>query len=195
MRFFLDTEFMEDGRTIDLVSIALVRADGMDYYAEASHDPTKANDWVKTHVFPHLRPDRYLKPKDVIRSEILAFVGPEKPEFWGYYADYDWVAFCQLFGRMVDLPKGWPKYCMDLKQFAKDLGDPELPKQAESQEHHALSDARWNRETWVFLEDRRARLGFLLQEWLDTPFFEKREAWEEWVRDFRPRVYRALQRS
>lgn len=36
--------------------------------------------------------------------------------FYGYYADYDWVVFCWLFGRMIDLPKGFPKYCRDLKQ-------------------------------------------------------------------------------
>lgn len=38
------------------------------------------------------------------------------PEFYAYYADYDWVVFCWLFGRMIDLPKGFPKYCIDLKQ-------------------------------------------------------------------------------
>lgn len=38
------------------------------------------------------------------------------PEFYGYYADYDWVVFCWLFGRMIDLPNGFPMYCVDLKQ-------------------------------------------------------------------------------
>jgi hypothetical protein len=37
-------------------------------------------------------------------------------EFYGYYSDYDWVVFCWLFGRMIDLPKGFPMYCIDLKQ-------------------------------------------------------------------------------
>jgi len=37
-------------------------------------------------------------------------------EFYAYYADYDWVVFCWLFGKMMDLPKGFPKYCSDLKQ-------------------------------------------------------------------------------
>ncbi|MDA3854644.1 MAG: 3'-5' exoribonuclease [Candidatus Woesearchaeota archaeon] len=40
----------------------------------------------------------------------------DKPEFYAYYADYDWVVFCWLFGRMIDLPKGFPRYCIDLKQ-------------------------------------------------------------------------------
>jgi hypothetical protein len=40
----------------------------------------------------------------------------DTPEFYAYYADYDWVLFCSLFGRMIDLPKGFPMYCIDLKQ-------------------------------------------------------------------------------
>lgn len=40
-----------------------------------------------------------------------------QPEFYGYYADYDWVVFCSLYGRMMDLPKGFPMYCRDLKQI------------------------------------------------------------------------------
>lgn len=39
-----------------------------------------------------------------------------KPEFYGYYSDYDWVVLCWLFGRMINLPKGFPMYCIDLKQ-------------------------------------------------------------------------------
>lgn len=41
-------------------------------------------------------------------------------EFYAYYADYDWVLFCSLFGRMIDLPKGFPMYCKDLKQMLDD---------------------------------------------------------------------------
>lgn len=39
-----------------------------------------------------------------------------QPKFYAYFADYDWVAFCALFGKMVDLPQGFPYYCRDLKQ-------------------------------------------------------------------------------
>ena len=39
-----------------------------------------------------------------------------KINFYAYYADYDSVVFRWLFGKMVDLPKGFPKYCIDLKQ-------------------------------------------------------------------------------
>src|SRR4029077_17890728 len=93
-----------------------------------------------------------------IEREVRAFCDPEKDgkhEFWGYYADYDWVAICQLFGRMIDLPKGWPKYCRDLKQWADDLGNPKLPKQS-TDEHSALADAQWNKQAWEFLSSLEA---------------------------------------
>lgn len=34
MKFFLDTEFLEDGRTIELISIGIVAEDDREYYAE-----------------------------------------------------------------------------------------------------------------------------------------------------------------
>jgi hypothetical protein len=99
-------------------------------------------------------------------------------EFHAYYADYDWVAFCWLFGKMIDLPLGFPMYCFDLKQemdrvqqvwvnkseaerviickrlklFAVEVDVKNLsnyPKQ--TNEHNALSDARWNKELHEFL--------------------------------------------
>ena len=76
--------------------------------------------------------------------------GSGKPEFWGYYADYDWVVLCQLFGKMVDLPADWPKYCLDIKQFAMLVGNPELPKQ-EGTAHNALVDARWHKQMFDWL--------------------------------------------
>lgn len=95
-------------------------------------------------------------------------------EFYAYYADYDWVAFCQLFGIMNDLPNGFPKYCINLKQtldekasvyddrfmnskesFECRLGyiknKDSYPKQ--TNEHNALADARWNFELYKFLQN------------------------------------------
>lgn len=90
------------------------------------------------------------------------------PEFYGYYSDYDWVVFCWLFGRMIDLPKGFPMYCIDLKQELERLNEtlgynsdhkgneykiqrhPSYPKQ--TNEHNALADAKWNYELYKFLQ-------------------------------------------
>lgn len=152
MRCFFDTEFIEDGKTIDLISIGIVREDGEEFYAEVDGvDWSKANEWVINNVKPHLTGVRF--SREEIARRIVEFVGP-KPEFWAYYADYDWVVLCQLFGRMIDLPSGWPMFCMDIKQLCVSLGNPELPKQTNT-EHHALADARWNVAAYKFLLLRR----------------------------------------
>lgn len=170
MRMWFDTEFIEDGKTIDLVSIGIVAEDGREFYAEvAGVDYSRASEWVQENVIAHLwhRQDSKRAPNIWIRDggrgglmsrqhiarEIVSFCDPDaygKPEFWAYYADYDWVALCQLFGTMMELPKGWPMYCRDIKQWADMLGNPSLPEQDKG-EHHALADARWNREAWEFL--------------------------------------------
>jgi hypothetical protein len=156
MRIFFDTEFIEDGVTIDPISIGLVREDGKTYYAEvAETDLGRANDWVKENVIPNLRGGNALKPKHVIRDEIIQFVTGE-PEFWAYYCSYDWVMLCQIFGAMIDLPKGWPMFCRDIKQLACDKGDPPLPPQITT-EHHALNDALWTKDAYEFLTNLGAR--------------------------------------
>ena len=55
MRYFYDTEFIENGSTIDLVSIGIVAEDGREYYAVSTDaDHTKANKWVREHVLDKL---------------------------------------------------------------------------------------------------------------------------------------------
>lgn len=150
MKIWFDTEFIEDGKTIDLLSIGMIREDGATYYAEcAEADKRKASDWVKANVLPHLH--REVKFRQQIAEEIREFAG-EEPEFWAYYADYDWVSLCQLYGTMMDLPKGWPMFCRDLIQLCHDKGKPKLPPQT-SIEHHALSDAIWTKEAWEFVSN------------------------------------------
>jgi len=98
------------------------------------------------------------------------------PKFYAYYADYDWVAFCWLFGKMMNLPNGFPMYCRDLKQEFDNIpelvnkwnlavgankekycdlkmlkSDPTYPKQ--ENEHNALDDARWNKKLHEFIKN------------------------------------------
>lgn len=163
MNIYIDTEFIEDGKTIELLSIGLIADTGHtleSYYAEnGSADWGRANDWVKANVLPHLerRYDVTWKHPAAIAVDIQRWCQQflnqgHKLVFWGYYADYDWVALCQLFGTMMDLPNGWPTYCRDLKQLCDDLGNPELPKQGKG-EHNALADAHWNLTTHLWLTD------------------------------------------
>lgn len=105
------------------------------------------------------------KPNVQIRNEILDFFGcwrdqffyraPEGIEVYGYFADYDWVLLCSLFGRMIDLPKGFPMYCKDLKQMMDDKGlDGEWKRKNcpdPEGEHNALVDAEWNRKLFITL--------------------------------------------
>lgn len=165
MKFFLDTEFIESGPRwpIQLISIGLVAEDGREYYAiSREFRGDDANDWVKANVLLQL--DRQIERKGVreIGREVESFVfceasGLAKPEFWGYYADYDWVVFCQMFGSMMNLPKGFPMYCRDIKQLCDECGNPRLPLQS-STEHNALHDARWNKQAFDFLRPRRLEL-------------------------------------
>ena len=71
-----------------------------------------------------------------------------EPEFYAYYASYDWVAFCWIFGKMIQLPKGFPMYCKDLKQIMDDNGLGKEWKRINCPdpigEHNALVDAKWN---------------------------------------------------
>ena len=185
MRIWYDTEFIEDGHTIDLISIGMVAEDGREYYAISTEfNPKKASDWVKKNVLVYLPPKnpnpadpcvsprmreeaRAWKKREQIRRDLLAFCDHEvygKPEFWGYYSAYDHVALCQLFGTMMDLPKGWPMYTRDIKQWCDALGNPELPKQ-DSGQHHALADARWTKQAWEFLAERE-RTAKDLDKWM-----------------------------
>lgn len=150
MKYFFDTEFNDDGRRILLISIGIAAEDGRTYYAEFSNtiDLTVANQWVKEQVVPLLHGGEFRKTSFEISNQIIGFVG-HKPEFWGYYSAYDWVALCQLYGPMIDLPKTWPMFCYDLKQFA---GNTRLPKQL-TVEHHALNDAIWIKESYDWLID------------------------------------------
>ena len=200
MKYFIDTEFIEGfhkplfGKKrhfIDLISIGIKCEDGREYYAISNEFNSKdADQWVKDNVISKLKP-RYLKgvekwkSNQQIAQELKEFFGyrwestdfgeveitlDNNIEVFAYYADYDWVVFCSLFGRMIDLPKGMPMYCRDLKQSMDEaikkwspegnLNNPELincfkqlkgfPTQED--EHNALSDAKWNEKLYNFLK-------------------------------------------
>jgi len=72
------------------------------------------------------------------------------PEFWGYFSDYDWVVFCWLYGRMINLPQQYPMFCRDLKQLMEERGYKDPPIK-EINNHSALDDARWNKKLYEFL--------------------------------------------
>src|SRR4029077_14764021 len=55
VRYFYDTEFIDNGRTIELISIGVAAEDGREYYAISTEfNPDRAGSWVRKHVLPKL---------------------------------------------------------------------------------------------------------------------------------------------
>ncbi len=149
MKYWYDCEFYDNGKTIDLISIGLVAEDGREYYAETTFAATlcQCSPWLMENVLPHL--NLAGKRKVYIATEIMEFVG-EEPEFWSYCGAYDWVALCQLYGTMLQIPNSWPHYSGDLAQLLKALGKPPIPPPHQPQ-HNALVDARWHKAIYDHL--------------------------------------------
>ena len=165
MRVFYDTEFIEDGRTIDLISIGMVAEDGRELYCVVDYDQFLRDrifkhEWLMANVVPHLplKPssrielddtDNRVMPKRMIRNAVREFLAATPDvELWADFAAYDHVVLAQLFGTMMDLPPGVPMFTHDIQQLA--AGRIDLPEQP-STEHHALADARWVQDLHVFL--------------------------------------------
>ncbi|TSE01201.1 polyadenylate-specific 3'-exoribonuclease AS [Skermania sp. ID1734] len=160
MRYFYDCEFIEDGVTIDLVSIGVAAEDGREFYAVSSEfDPDRAGPWVRRNVLPKLPPrdGPHWRTRAQIRSELLAFLLPRGgivPELWAWVAAYDHVALCQLWGPMTELPREMPRFTRELKQYWEDNGCPPLPK-VPNDAHDALADARHNLAKFEAIERAR----------------------------------------
>lgn len=198
MKYFLDAEFYEHDRSIDPISLALVAEDGRELYRVfGAFDWTKCPDqWLHKHVKPQLPPggSRDLAGRSIwstsqgIASDIRALVADDpKPEFWGWYSSYDWVVLCQTFGRMLDLPPNFPKFCRDLKQEVARYHGVFLPVQITSK-HDALEDARWLRSAHAAFGASKAPLLGLVHQWQQA-----RRAYDEAVETVpQPKNYHSL---
>jgi hypothetical protein len=166
VRFFYDTEFIEDGTTIDLVSIGVVDEHGREFYAVSTEfNPTKAGPWVRDHVL-----DKLPSPADpawcdraTIKAKLMRFLSRdrERVELWAWFAAYDHVALAQLWGDMPALPRELPRFTRELRQRWEDVGKPSLPPPP-TDAHDALADARHNLARWKVIEAERAKKGFPL---------------------------------
>lgn len=180
-RYYLDTEFIDDGKTIEMISIGLVSDDGRElYFVSSEFDKSRCDEWLQTNVLNqlpkctcpgagtldhlgHWDPNCKWRPRKAIADAIREFIREEPKEqieIWAYYASSDWVVFYQLFGKMIDMPKHFPFFVRCLKQYSLDLGYTGkfrdlLP---DTGHHDALADARWNRDVHKILMDRFAYL-------------------------------------
>jgi hypothetical protein len=155
-RYFYDCEFIEDGRTIDLVSIGVVDETGREFYAVSTEfDESRAITWVRRNVLAKLPPpaDSAWRSRERIRADLLAFLTEpgDEIELWAWYAAYDHVVLCQLWGAMPALPRTIPRFTNELRQRWADRGRPPLPG-APRDQHDALADARHNLARWRVLE-------------------------------------------
>ncbi|MBW4721646.1 polyadenylate-specific 3'-exoribonuclease AS [Saccharothrix obliqua] len=170
MRFFYDCEFIEDGVTIDLVSIGVVDEEGREFYAVSTEfDPEKAGPWVRANVLNQLPPpaDGAWRSRERIREDLLDFLGGPKAnrddiELWAWFAAYDHVALAQLWGPMPAMPRCLPRFTRDLRQRWEDVGKPRLPSPP-ADAHDALADARHNLARWKVIEAERRRRGFAVR--------------------------------
>lgn len=178
-----DWEFLENGVTIRPISIGMVKEDGEEYYAIVN-DAFAIKDacqhpWLKENVIPYLpliQPvdpaapywDTYdpgfinVKSKAKIAEEVKNFIlSVPNPSLWAYFASYDHVCLAQLWGVMINMPKGVPQRTNDIAQDMERLGviAPSMPG---IQQHNALSDARevmykrkWLKEHEKTMADRK----------------------------------------
>lgn len=193
--------------TIDLISIGLVDDNGRTYYAlnsEHNIDDSWKDEWIRENVWGPIYIERapffkqmysfslhgmkqclrmFGRTKKQIADDIVLFFDQssargEHTVFHAYYADYDWVVMCQLFGRMINLPNGFPMYCNDLKQdldtFVREFWLPKSKEYLSRQDvtwdeamralkslpdypkndnlHNAVDDAEWNKRLHQFLK-------------------------------------------
>lgn len=138
----------------------------------------KTNKEIAENILWFCAAEKSIFETDGLGQEVRNRLEDNPVKFYGYYSDYDWVVFCWLFGKMIDLPTGFPKYCIDLKQEldkkALYMSNKEYPqyitekltlhgdriKLLEKHKdypkqtgiHHALNDAKWNKELYEFLQ-------------------------------------------
>lgn len=168
MRFFYDSEFIEDGTTIELISLGVVAEDGREFYAVSTEfDPRRAGEWVRNHVLPKLPSPSSpaWRNRRQIRDDLLSFLtdSGDEIELWAWVGAYDHVVLCQLWGSMTELPRVMPRFTRELRQHWEAAGRPALPP-SPPDAHDALSDARHNLRRWQAIEAARG-VADTLEKW------------------------------
>ena len=174
MIYTYDTEFLEDGKTIELISIGIVCEDGREYYAVNSDMPwdrVLADDWLQRNVLPHLpcageqrngimhrvldRRSAAVKPKWVIANEVRDFIVGDLADRDEVVAEDELPELWAYYGAYdhVALCQLWgrminhPRF---MPMWTHDLMQlieaiPGFEKPKQpADEHNALADARWN---------------------------------------------------
>ena len=180
MKYFYDLEFLEDGETIDLISIGIVDSNGREYYAvngDMDIDRIHRHEWLRENVVPHLPLTRghvtftgrdwdldwdsgCVKDQWQIAQEVSDFLIPDEEglQLWADYGAYDHVRLMQLWGPMIEKPEHLPMWTHDLQQYAESVCnrfevDIQPQPRADRTAHNALHDALNNCEFFSRLRD------------------------------------------
>lgn len=169
MKYFYDFEFLDDGNTIDQISLGIVREDNaMLYWINSEFDWSSESSWNRApeqmkwlveNVKPYVDDVSMFQQQDLVTlccdknhlvKTLSTFIVSD-PDLWGYYSSYDHVALAQLFGPMIK----WPYNTMhtnDIKQLMSmfNVKKNQLPKNDNC--HNALSDALWCRDAFYEIE-------------------------------------------
>lgn len=158
MRYFLDTEFVDDGNVnqdglstcygLTLLSLALVAEDGREFYAVAQHHAPDLPAWHQANLVPHFRG---VEPMSdwAMRDAVLAFLRARPdPEVWCYFGAHDWVLLSSLLRVYPKAPAGLPDCYFELHQEMRRVGVHPRDVPHPGVQHHALHDARWHRDMW-----------------------------------------------
>lgn len=175
IRYHLDTEFKENGTTIEPISLGMVDDDGRELYLiyapavkafkerEYFNKLDQTDSWLKDNVFNYISEadvDEYgYCDKEAMAECVYDFICDgleygDQAELWGYFAAYDHVCLSQLFGRMIDLPPPMPMFTNELMTIGRLPNGYYKPKPARPKqlfEHHALMDAKYQKlvfEAW-----------------------------------------------
>ena len=181
MRYCYDFEFLEDGHTIEPISVGIVCEDGRELYAVNRNAPwrrIRKHNWLMNNVVPYLPqahgdarnhiPRRWMfnyasplvQPLATIASRVSDFLaytpGGRDPvvQLWAWCGAYDHVALAQLFGPMVKKPPHIPNHTNDLQTLLDMLNikDEELPPVEAG--HNALADARYVQRVLQMIGER-----------------------------------------
>ncbi|RQZ64585.1 hypothetical protein DF057_02285 [Burkholderia cepacia] len=144
LRLYVDTEFT-DFLDCDLISIAIVSADGREFYGERSDfDLQSCSEFVRAAILPQLGqfPDQVFT-REKLRVTLLEwlhqFSGEPGPRMLCFDYGGDWELLVDLLG---DVPIGWQ--ACHLAGGSLDHHKMEAYYREHGGRHHALHDARAN---------------------------------------------------
>ncbi len=193
MKYFIDTEFEENGTTIIPVSLGIKAEDGRElylinreymstYYNLESYQwrgiQSEPSSWLHNNVLQLISKEdteKFGVPYEKWGSIIQTFISKNgkyksrnEIELWGWYSAYDHVLLAQIYGPMINLPEPIPMFTNDLETIRneQEVLERDLNK---FPEHNALSDAKYQEDLYWHWTD-----GFRLKiSWKNRGKYEK----------------------